>query len=139
MLQNVNMLYLGCSVLILMDVSFISRFWTLFEAWLSMQQPTPTGLKPATEEQKRWTIVPILSASELDTRKLCDLVRNCTPQEAHKLLSATDITVTNAGDKTIQLQKLDVLDEQVKAGLLRPGQSGADQARRLEPRRHATV
>ena len=28
MLQNVNMLYLGMRVLLLMDISFLSRFWT---------------------------------------------------------------------------------------------------------------
>ena len=28
MLQNVNLLYLGCSVLLLADISYLSRFWT---------------------------------------------------------------------------------------------------------------
>ena len=28
MLKNVNMLYLGTSVLIMLDMSYISRFWT---------------------------------------------------------------------------------------------------------------
>ena len=32
MLQNVNLLYLGCSVLCLVDISYLSRFWTQFEA-----------------------------------------------------------------------------------------------------------
>ena len=27
MLQNVNLLYLGCSVLCLVDISYLSRFW----------------------------------------------------------------------------------------------------------------
>jgi hypothetical protein len=44
MLQNVNYLYLGCSVLILLDLSYLSRFWTQFEAWLSFQVPSPDGL-----------------------------------------------------------------------------------------------
>ena len=26
-LSNVNMLYLGCSVLLLIDISYLSRFW----------------------------------------------------------------------------------------------------------------
>ena len=34
---QVNMLYLGTTVLILLDLSYVSRFWTQFEAWLSMQ------------------------------------------------------------------------------------------------------
>jgi hypothetical protein len=28
MLRNVNIIYLGCSVLILLDLSYLSRFWT---------------------------------------------------------------------------------------------------------------
>ena len=31
MLRNVNLLYLGCSVLALVDLSYMSRFWTQFE------------------------------------------------------------------------------------------------------------
>ena len=38
MLGNVNLLYLGCQVLALIDISYLSRFWTQFEAWLSMQE-----------------------------------------------------------------------------------------------------
>ena len=37
MLKKVNWLYLGCSVLVLLDLSYLSRFWTQFEAWLSFQ------------------------------------------------------------------------------------------------------
>ena len=40
MLADVNLLYVGASVLFLLDVSYISRFWTQFEAWLSMQKAT---------------------------------------------------------------------------------------------------
>ena len=47
MLGNVNMLFLGMTVLILLDLSYVSRFWTQFEAWLSMQFAMPDGLKPA--------------------------------------------------------------------------------------------
>ena len=32
-----NMLFLGTTVLILYDLSYASRFWTQFEAWLGMQ------------------------------------------------------------------------------------------------------
>ena len=55
MLRNVNMLYLGCSVLILLDRSYQGRFWTQFEAWLSLQKVSPDGLQPAAEgERRRW-------------------------------------------------------------------------------------
>ena len=52
MLQNINSLYLGCHVLILLDLSYLSRFWTQFEAWLSMQTATKEGLRPASEAEQ---------------------------------------------------------------------------------------
>lgn len=37
MLDEVNLLYLGCTTLVLLDGSSISRFWPLFEYWMSLQ------------------------------------------------------------------------------------------------------
>jgi hypothetical protein len=34
MLWNVSQLFVRCSVLILLDRSYMSRFWTQFEAWV---------------------------------------------------------------------------------------------------------
>ena len=56
MLENINVLYLSVSVLILLDLSYISRFWTQYEAWLSMQTATKDGLRPATEAERRCEI-----------------------------------------------------------------------------------
>ena len=38
MLRNINLLYLFCGVLVLADLSYVSRFWTQFEAFLSLRQ-----------------------------------------------------------------------------------------------------
>ena len=64
MLRNINLLYLGCSVLLLPDRSYLSRFWTQFEAWLSMQSATASGLVSAPAEQKRYTIACVHGAPE---------------------------------------------------------------------------
>ena len=54
MLGNVNLLYLGCQVLALIDISYLSRFWTQFEAWLSMQEgSSAAGLRAAPEARRR--------------------------------------------------------------------------------------
>ena len=37
MLPNINLLYLFCGVLILLDLSYMSRFWTQLEAFLSLR------------------------------------------------------------------------------------------------------
>jgi hypothetical protein len=63
MLKSANLLYLGTRVLILLDLSYISRFWTQFEAWLSMQTPKVTGLVSHAGEERRFEIVPIHGAN----------------------------------------------------------------------------
>ena len=111
MLRSVNALYLGGSVLILMDSAYLSKFWTQFEAWLSMQRCTVQGLRPAAN-RSRWAtqcIHSATSATELEQRWM-----NTTPQEAKALLSKPDCIVTNMSDKTTQLAKLATLDEEVQ-------------------------
>jgi hypothetical protein len=46
-----------------LDGSYASRFWTLTEAWCSMQTVTPDGLRPATEAERRYTIKCIHNAT----------------------------------------------------------------------------
>ena len=63
MISQVNLLYLGTSVLILLDLSYVSRFWTQFEAWLSMQQATTGKLCRASGSERRETIVTIYNGN----------------------------------------------------------------------------
>ena len=63
MISQVNLLYLGTSVLILLDLSYLSRFWTQFEAWLSMQQATTGKLCRASGFERRETIVTIYNGT----------------------------------------------------------------------------
>jgi hypothetical protein len=97
------MLYLGTQVLILLDLSYVSRFWTQFEAWLSMQFATPDGLKSAVGTQStRHHIVAIQNAaaqSDMFTKMLLDQWATKTPDEAFEFLSKPDVTVTNKSDK----------------------------------------
>ena len=148
MLQNVDMLYLGASVLCMIDLSYVSRcetdlqlqsshasgappsstasphpplpplrvcrFWTQFEAWLSMQTASRDGLKPATEEQRRVTILTILNGNSILGESLRSVWESKTPREAYDILSQADVTVTNQSDKAKQLPKLLALNEQVQ-------------------------
>ena len=115
---QVNMLYLGTTVLILFDLSYLSRFWTQFEAWLSMQFATPNGLKSAVGTiYARHHIVCIQNAadqSELYTKALTDQWATKTPQQAFDFLSKPDVTVTNTSDKQGQLPKIKALDATVQ-------------------------
>ena len=52
-LSCVNILYVGCSVLILIDRSTMSRFWTQFECWLSCLVATADGFSSAPLQEKQ--------------------------------------------------------------------------------------
>ena len=98
------MLYLGTQVLILLDLSYVSRFWTQFEAWLSMQFATPNGLISAVgnTRNERHHIVAIQNAAAQSgtfTKVLVDQWATASPQQAFEFLSKPDVTVTNQSDK----------------------------------------
>ena len=117
--MQVNMLYLGTQVLILLDLSYVSRFWTQFEAWLSMQFATPKGLRSAVgnTRNERHHIVPIQAAAQSGTftNVLIDQWATKTPQQAFEFLSKPDVTVTNQSDKDGQLPKIASLGETVQS------------------------
>jgi len=111
MLPNINLIFLATQVLIIMDSSYFSRFWTLFEAWLSMQQVTSDGLLPASTAE-RYCIECVHTASaKFDGAKLKETWASKTPNEAYAVLSSNDVQVTNAADKEEQLPKLQKLNE----------------------------
>ena len=122
MLGEVNLLYLGCQVLVLLDLSYLSRFWTMYEAWLSRLQPTAQGLKLAQgDAAARCQIVPILSASSGFSTALTDTIaeKMATPESAASFLQSDDISVTNVSDKVKQLAKVGGLNERVRNVLTR--------------------
>jgi len=114
MLSEVNLLYLGCQVLVLLDLSYGSRFWTGYEAWLSMRAPGADGLVGATEQTQRSRIVPIMTADETDTASLQAKWLNTSAAKAMEKLARRDISVTNQSDKDDQLARLKGLEDRVK-------------------------
>eukprot|EP00900_Chrysochromulina_parva_P014880 jgi/Chrpa1/23393/Chrysochromulina_OHIO_Genome00027730-RA len=130
-LRFVNLLFLGSRVLILCDRTYVTRFWTLLEAWISMQMATIDGLLPAPREERRCDIVPIHHASEVTVSELEALVAGKSLDELYAMLDRPDVSVTNKNDKGQQLAKLLGLDDQVKrkmtlaVGAPRPSHGGA--------------
>ena len=114
MLENINVLYLSVSVLILLDLSYISRFWTQYEAWLSMQTATKDGLRPATEAERRCEIRCIYTATQNMAEALTTIWATKTPAEAFATLAKPDVTVTNESDKEQQLPKILTFDDRVR-------------------------
>ena len=114
MLNNVNNLYVGFPVLILLDNSYPGRFWTQYEAWLSMQSVSVEGLTPTPKESLRCEIVPISNANPDMVASLVSMWANKNPRNAHAALARPDVIVTNKSDKENQLPKILGFNEKVK-------------------------
>jgi len=118
LVMQINLLYLGASVLIIMDMSYLARFWTQYEAWLSMQTATATGLRPVTAEHLRATIACIHTATfDFQGKQLRQIWATKTPEQAHDMLSKPDVRVTNQRDKDVQLPKIRSMNDFVVATL----------------------
>ena len=89
---------------------------TQFEAWLALQAGSSSGLMEAPAARQRWSVTCLHNASKgAEDEKLRQMWRSITPSQAYALLSKPDVTVTNQSDKEVQLQKIERLDEQVRA------------------------
>jgi hypothetical protein len=110
-MPNINFLYLACSVLILMlDQTYMERFWPQFEAWLAFMQGSQSGLASTPEGQLRCTIRCLLGTPVWYANSLKDRWLNRNAAWAHRTLSEKWVSVTNASDKEVQLFKIFHLD-----------------------------
>jgi len=103
MLSSISDLYLTMRVLILLDMSYISRFWTLLEAWCAMKTTKRDGLHPCSDSERRYDVACMHNAPTMLRKVLIDLLHLKSPQQAYSMLAVPDITVTNAKDKDLQL------------------------------------
>jgi len=97
-------LYLTVPVLIVYDLAYTSRFWTSLEAFLSMHQVTPYGLK--TNLQRHEVVaVGVARHSENDHRQLLRNLWAVKPwAEVAALLQDSEFHVTVESDKAMQLR-----------------------------------
>ena len=120
MLGSITDLYLTAMVLILLDMTYMGRFWTLLEAFFSLMRATAEGVRAATDLERRCTIKCIHNAKQqFEQPKLIDLVATKTPQEMHDILASPDVCVTNAKDKETMLPVVSKTNEHVKE-MMRP-------------------
>ena len=114
MLRSVNLLYLGGTVLVLLDEEYLKRFWTSAEFWLSTRTCTPTGLQPAENPEQRCKIVLLPGAPrELKGAMIAQWAR-LTISQACDLLRLEEIRVTNQRDKDELIPKIERLDEAIQ-------------------------
>ena len=53
MLNSIADLYLTSRVLIILDNTYMTRFWTLMEAWCAMMTTSDSGVRAASEVETR--------------------------------------------------------------------------------------
>lgn len=109
---NANLLFLGASVLLLVDISYLIRFWTQYEAWMSLQTTTSTGLRPAEKHEQRFTIKCIHDATRgLEDKKLISMWAQADADDARIVLD--EAPVTDEEDKEVHLDKVAFLHDEV--------------------------
>jgi hypothetical protein len=81
-----------------------------------MQTATDGGLRPATEDERRYTITCIHNADEHDDKGLVSKVSKQTPDGMYGILKKPDVNVTNAKDKETMLPKILEIDKDVIQG-----------------------
>jgi len=139
-LKHMDALYLFLPVLLLVDKQYSGRFWTCFEAFLSMQhvdvdgrmagallqRPSgKTGERGAggtscAEGQPRYNIAVLGASGVGEARAAAEIASletmwgHASVDEALGVLSHSDILVTNLHDKTMALEVLVKLPKQVK-------------------------
>eukprot|EP00966_Prymnesium_polylepis_P305734 7064887-Prymnesium_polylepis.1 len=115
MLKSVNLLYLGATVLILLDDEYLKRFWTSAEAWLAMQTCTATGLHPAQEPRARCKILLLPGTGEEKRGALIECWAAAPIKDAIARLGDEKIELTNKGDTQVMLDKFERLHEDIRA------------------------
>jgi hypothetical protein len=101
MLPNINLLYLFGQVLVLLDISYMSRFWTSFESFLAMRKVTREGLITVSgaELAARMSVVCLHNATDTFGDFLKSMWMNKSVEQAHAVLERPDVCVTNQSDK----------------------------------------
>ena len=107
----VDLFLTASKVLILLDDSYGSRFWCQLEAWCAMQTASAKGVRTATDEEKRHTILCIHNAQDVG---LEERLATKTPGEMAKLLKKPDAIVTNEKDRATMLPIVSKANEHVK-------------------------
>ena len=119
MLKETNLLYLGATILILLDQQYVGRFWTSCEGWLSMQTCTSFGLKPAVDPTSRCKINLLPEVSPDVEARLKSAWADKSIAEACVILTGPDLKVTNGGDKVTAMTKIWRLHDTIRAASAR--------------------
>ena len=121
-----NLVYLACKVLVLLDIGYPGRFWCLFESWLALQRGTEHGLESAvksipfskeTSQYGRAFFINLHLATDATRQQVIEMLGNAEPDDVFTLLSSPDVRVTNQSDKDEKIKEVMLLSDLVKRTL----------------------
>ena len=122
-LAHINYAYLLFDVLTVYDQDYMTRFWSVYEAFLAMHSIVGGVIAQIErrEAEKRCRVVcvgmvPQKSAAlqKKEADRLWDFWGEASVDDALDQLQRSDIRVTNSSDKPEQIQRLQKLTERVK-------------------------
>lgn len=90
------MLFLGCTPLIICDMTYATRFWTTFELWSSMLIAEASGV--AVRPAERDMVMRFINNAVEQTFKpvLLNFFDGKNHKEVYTMLARNDITVTRS-------------------------------------------
>lgn len=105
-LDKVYLLFLGFPILILLDFSYMGRFWTSYEFFLSTREIEHSGELVQAASNSRTKIVCMGAVDDVIREPMLKTWSSCSLEQAHAKLAKVDIVVTNQTDKEQQLKVL---------------------------------
>lgn len=115
MREHVPLLYLGCSVLAIVDEPALRRFWMLLELWLAHQEAASNGLVCAEPEFCRCEIVCLRGTPRTIEASLgLDGWAVLTPKALHTKLHEARYVASRAADKALMLPSVMRLDRMAR-------------------------
>ena len=115
MREHIPLLYLGCSVLSIVDELALTRFWMLLELWLAHQEAASSGLVCAEPEFCRCEIVCLRGTPRtIEASLSLDSWAMLTPKQLHAKLGEPRYVASRAGDKGLMLPSVVRLDRMAR-------------------------
>jgi len=110
-LAHVNMVYLACNVVKILNSQYLGRFWPQYEAWLSYRRYCTDSGNFTTEMDRSFDAFTGFAAEDSDEAELMHKAiakrwSKATIEEVIEKLGKSEVAVTNGGDKENQLGKI---------------------------------
>lgn len=128
-LRFVNLVYLSCKVLKIINSQYLARFWPQFEAWLSYQAISRDASVFEPNLQRSFSTFTGFAEDDPEEAEHQNAMverrwSTATISQVKTRLGRKEVAVTNEGDKDIQFEKIDQLAKLLGMAVAAGGSSG---------------